>query len=111
MTESPTPTPSQTASGTLRDSETVQGLRLTATDGRSDEPVQQLEPLLVGRFEAAALAGIPLRSWDRLTSRAANPRPLHVGRRIVWRRRDIEFWIEIDCPPRPEFEARLRSGK
>ena len=62
------------------------------------------EPLLVGRKEAAALAGISRASWDRLSSAAKNPKPLKLGGRTLWRRSDLERWVALGLPDRKTFE-------
>lgn len=33
------------------------------------------------------------------------PLPIRLGRSVLWRRADIERWIDQRCPTRAEFEA------
>lgn len=38
------------------------------------------------------------------------PRALRIGRSKKWLRADIDLWLALGCPSRPEFEARKKSG-
>lgn len=40
----------------------------------------------------------------RLIAEGQIPRPLRVGKSFRWRRRDIEMWQFLDCPPADKFE-------
>lgn len=66
-------------------------------------------PLLVDAATAAELCGISRSSWDRLTSRAANPRPVRLGGSIRWRVSDLQLWTTHRCPARAEFESLLNQ--
>lgn len=61
--------------------------------------------LLVGRLEAARLCSVSPASWDRLTAAGKTPRPIKLGGRVVWRRVDLELWIQESCPDRKTFET------
>jgi excisionase family DNA binding protein len=69
------------------------------------------DPLLLATKEAAAMLGISRATFERL--RAAGkigPAPIRLGGRVLWKRSELEDWIGLGCPPRPEFEAR-RAAK
>jgi hypothetical protein len=65
------------------------------------------EPLLIPDTEASALAGVSRAHWCRLEVAGKTPAAVRLGRKKLYRRRDLELWIEWACPPRVEFEARL----
>jgi predicted DNA-binding transcriptional regulator AlpA len=67
------------------------------------------EALLLSRRQAADLCGLSTRSFDRAVVAGRTPRPVRIGRRVLWRRVDLKLWVELGCPPRAEFEARQRA--
>jgi predicted DNA-binding transcriptional regulator AlpA len=75
--------------------------------GQTAAPVT--EPILVDTRQAVALCGSSLATWHRL--RAAGkigPEPVRLGGRVLWRRTELEAWIEAGCPPRKEWQARRK---
>lgn len=61
----------------------------------TDPAAPRPEPLLVSRLTAAALCGVSASSWDR-AERAGRigPRPVRLGGRILYRRQELEVWID-----------------
>ena len=55
-------------------------------------------PELLRAEEAAAMAGVGIRSWWRFVSSGAAPSPVRIGRCSRWRRQDITAWIADGCP-------------
>lgn len=46
--------------------------------------------------------------WDAV---GKIPRPLRVGRRLLWPRAEIVDWIAAGCPNRREWDARQSVGR
>jgi predicted DNA-binding transcriptional regulator AlpA len=69
------------------------------------------ESLVVSAAHAGALSGVSEATWWRLHAAAKVPASIKVGHRTLWRRSDVEKWIELGCPNRAEFEARTRTKK
>lgn len=67
--------------------------------------------LLVGRLQAAALCGISAAAWDRLNAAGKVPRPIKLGARVVWKRSDLQTWVELDCPDRETFMQLVRNPR
>jgi predicted DNA-binding transcriptional regulator AlpA len=49
-------------------------------------------------------------TWDRLVSAGKTPRPLRLGKVLVWRVNELAAWVEAGCPDRAEWEARRRTA-
>lgn len=62
-------------------------------------------PLLVGRDDAAALVGVSVATWDRLTAAGKTPAPVKLGGRVLWRTSDLELWTDLGCPDRRTFSV------
>jgi predicted DNA-binding transcriptional regulator AlpA len=63
------------------------------------------DPLLLTAKQASAVCGRSLRSWRSWDSAGRIPRPVRLGRATMWRRRELEDWIEAGCPSRVNWEA------
>ena len=71
-------------------------------------------PLLVGRRDAAAAAGVSVKLFDRLDAAGKTPAAVRVGGRKLYRTADLAAWVALGCPDRREFDARTgdpRSGE
>jgi predicted DNA-binding transcriptional regulator AlpA len=66
-----------------------------------------IEPLLVGKAEAARLTGISARSIDRLGSSGTFLLPGRRGGRVLWNRRALEQWVAGGCA---ESDCRQRRA-
>lgn len=73
------------------------------------EPVTAQAELLSVK-QVATLLGKSQRFIWSLHSRALLPAPVRLGRSVNWKRREIDQWIEWNCPSREEFEKRLARG-
>lgn len=61
-------------------------------------------PLLVSAQDAAGLLGISQRAfYSLLSSGRIGPLPIHLGRRTLWRRNELESWIQAGCPARQQW--------
>lgn len=73
-----------------------------------------LSPALLRRTEAAAYCGRSTATWDRLVSAGNTPAPIKMGGAVLFRRSDLNKWIDLGCPDRQDFEASIearRGGK
>ena len=73
-------------------------------------PAPALEPLLVSANELARLLGLSLRSIRAMDRAGRLPKPLRLGRRVVWRYGELRDWIGCGAPDRQTW-ARLRDAR
>jgi len=64
-----------------------------------------ITPELLRDKEVARMLGLSTRSVHTMRSCGRLPREVRLGRSLRWRRRDIEKWVEMNCPSREQFEA------
>jgi predicted DNA-binding transcriptional regulator AlpA len=67
----------------------------------SQPPITQaaeVPPLLLDAAGAAKLVSVSTRHWLRLADRGKAPAGIHLGRRRLWSREEIETWIRNGCP-------------
>lgn len=67
-------------------------------------------PLLIPDTAAAALAGVSRAHWQRLRSAGKIPPSVRLGRKVLWRRLEIEEWIAAGCPDSRLWEAMKASA-
>jgi len=68
-------------------------------------------PLLLGADDAAALLGIGRTLFYSLhSSGKLGPQPLSLGRRTLWRRRELEDWVAAGCPIRERWLLLQERG-
>ena len=80
----------------------------------ASEQVHPLLPALLRRIDAAAYCHRSTATWDRLVSAGKTPAPVKLGGAVLFRRTDLDKWVELGCPDRLAFEASVnasRSGK
>lgn len=66
-----------------------------------------VEPVLLAARQAAALCGVSVATWHRMTAAGRCPAPLRLSPGCVrWRRPELLEWVEAGCPGRREWEAR-----
>jgi predicted DNA-binding transcriptional regulator AlpA len=70
-----------------------------------------VEPYLVPIPEAARRCGISETSWFRLKSAGKTPPAVKLGGRVLYRTADLKAWVEMGCPDRKVFEARMKAGR
>jgi predicted DNA-binding transcriptional regulator AlpA len=62
------------------------------------------DPLLVSAADAAKMIGLSRAMFYSLhSSGALGPLPLAFGRRRLWKRSELERWVDANCPPREEW--------
>ena len=68
--------------------------------------------LLLSADDSATLCGVSEASWWRYHSAGKVPAPVKLGGRTLWRRPDLELWIDLGCPDRAVFdvEQKARNG-
>ncbi len=82
----------------------------------TDNPERKIDPLLIGRKQAAAALGISPASLDRLRSAGKiGPRPIRLSGRLLWNVAELRAWVAAakggKLPDRTEWEAtKTRSG-
>jgi predicted DNA-binding transcriptional regulator AlpA len=69
----------------------------TTTQGGIVNP-EAAAPLLIPDTEAAALAGVSRAHWQRLRAGGKLPPAVRLGRKVLWRRLEIQEWISAGCP-------------
>ena len=69
-----------------------------------------IEPLLLDAREAAGLCGVGRTHWLTMSAEGLVPMPLHLGRRVLWRRAELERWVEAGCPPRLRWQEKSGQG-
>jgi predicted DNA-binding transcriptional regulator AlpA len=57
---------------------------------------------MLGAREAAAMCGIGRSLFLTLVDTGRAPLPLKLGRRTLWRVKDLQDWIDAGCPARVE---------
>jgi excisionase family DNA binding protein len=62
-------------------------------------------PLLIPDIAAAALTGVSRAHWHRLRAAGKLPAPIRLGRKVLWRRMEIEEWIAAGCPDGKSWAA------
>ena len=57
------------------------------------------EPLLLSVKDVCGLLGIGVTHfYSLLSSGQVGPRPIKLGRRVLFRREEIEAWVAAGCP-------------
>ena len=68
------------------------------------------ESLLLDAAEAARLLGICRAGVYRAVSSGRMPGPVRIGRRTLWRRDELEDWVNAGCPARTRWEWPEGAG-
>jgi len=62
--------------------------------------------LLLSAEHAADLLDVSVRHFYALhSSGRLGPLPIRLGRRTLWRRSDLEAWVQNGCPAREKWES------
>lgn len=79
---------------------------LTATLSRLADALERQadRPELLGAGSAADVVGVSRSLWYQLHSEARVPSPVRLGKRVLWRRRELEAWTRAGCPSRLQWE-------
>ncbi len=73
------------------------------------KPTPAADPLLVDK--PWELCSMSRAHWCRLEVAGKTPVAIRLGRKKLYRRRDLSLWVEWGCPARNEFEARLAMNR
>lgn len=66
-----------------------------STDVRvTGKPLTAEDPLLSPEDVSVMLGGIPVRTLKRWRTERTGPIPMHIGRRVAYRRSAVEAWLE-----------------
>lgn len=65
--------------------------------------------LLLRAHQAAALCGKSVRTWRTWHASGLIPRPVRIGRSILWRAEELQAWIAAGCPGRAHWEVTYES--
>ena len=76
------------------------------------QSVVTIRPLLLSRKQtAAALGSISVSHLDRLERRGAiGPRPLKLGKCVLYRVDELRAWVEAGLPGRVAWDNERREG-
>jgi predicted DNA-binding transcriptional regulator AlpA len=80
---------------------------MPANGTRAGEALNQpvsLKPLVVEAADAARLCGVSRTSWYSLRAAGKIPRPVRLGRRVLWRVAELEDWVKEGCPAMHRWE-------
>lgn len=74
------------------------------------ELMTALDPtvLLISAAETAKRLSVSKATLHKLVAVGAVPKPIHLGRRALWRVEELEEWVRDGCPPVERWE-RQRS--
>ena len=78
-----------------------------------ENPKPGQEPMAVDAREAARLCGIGRTSWLTRYHAGQTPEPVRLGRRVLWRVRELAAWLDAGCPPRHNWQwpSSSRAGR
>lgn len=67
----------------------------------SDDPVQPSEQpkLLIDAATLAARLSISRTSLFTMKAAGRLPKPIRLGRSVRWNAKEIEAWVDANCPP------------
>lgn len=72
------------------------------------DPNQKRVSLLINAFDAAELCGVGKSQWYALVSSGKTPAPIKLGRKTLWRKSELQEWIEAGCPARKKWENMVK---
>ena len=70
-----------------------------------DDTLKTPETLLINANEAAILLGIGRSLFYSLNSEGKLPAPKRLGSRVLWSKKELEEWVNNDCPNRQKWEV------
>lgn len=66
--------------------------------------------LAVEALQAARLCGVSRATWYSLRKAGRIPRPVRLGRRVLWRIDELREWMAAGCPPCSRWDA-MKKGR
>ncbi len=73
--------------------------------------MKQIEPLLLSVSQTALLLGIGRRTLYGLIAAGKLPPSFLLGGRRIFRRSDLETWIDLGMPPLERFLVLTKGGR
>jgi len=73
-----------------------------------EPPVNSI--LLLSADQAAQQLGIGRSLFWTMHSSGKLPLPIKLGRRTLWRRGELESWVNAGCPCREKWENMIKTG-
>lgn len=70
-----------------------------------------LDPLAVDGRESARICGVSRSTWMKLCASGRTPRPVRLGRRVVWPVSVLHEWLVAGSPSRERWEAMRRAAQ
>ena len=86
---------------------------LKTGDSRSFSPPAArlaLKPFSVEASWAARLCGVSRATWYSLRKAGRIPKPVRLGRRVLWRVEELREWMAAGCPPLSRWEV-MKKGR
>ena len=68
-----------------------------------------IQTLSVEAGEAARLCGVGRSTWYSLRKAGRVPKPVRLGRRVLWRVEELREWMAAGCPPLSRWDT-LKKG-
>lgn len=68
------------------------------------------EPLGVEATRAAQLCGVSRATWYSLQKAGRLPKPVRLGRRVLWRVEELHQWVAAGCPSLSRWEV-MKKGR
>ena len=69
-----------------------------------------MNALAVEATQAARLCGVSRATWYSLRKAGRVPKPIRLGRRVLWRIEELREWMAAGCPPMSRWEA-VKNGR
>ena len=67
--------------------------------------------LLLTAHDAALLCGVSTRTWRLWDEMGYTPQPVHIGRSVFWKHKELNQWIDAGCPKRELWVYREKKAK
>ena len=69
------------------------------------ELIETVDSFLLSAPDAAKMLGVSRAHYLKLHCAGRVPMPVRLGRRVLWRRTELEEWVEAGCPPRERWDT------
>jgi predicted DNA-binding transcriptional regulator AlpA len=67
-------------------------------------------PLGLEAARAARFCGVSRATWYSLRKAGRLPKPVRLGRRVLWRVEELREWMAAGCPPLSRWEV-MKKGR
>lgn len=71
----------------------------------------RIPPLAVDAAGAAELSGVSVSLWHKLKASGRVPRPVRLGRRVVWLVEELRAWLAAGAPSCERWEAMKAASR